>query len=217
MTPAASTEEIRAAYRALARRLHPDRMGGASPTERALAERRMREINESWEVLQDPARRRAYDAERLASPRRPTAASAPAPARPQPDAGRGTEADGDLVDVGGGRHLGLPRHLPWVVLLVVFGVIFVLSAYAGSGGGEPSDAPAATVPAVVGACLDVAPGPSTTIVPCDGPHELEVVARASETERCPDGTERRRLSTDGMLDCVRAGPAPAPTPDPTSD
>lgn len=174
----------------------------ASGSERALAERRMREINEAWEVLQDPARRRAYDAERLASGRRRAAPAGGPPATVVVD------ADDDLVDVAGGRHLGLPRHLPWVVLLITFGVIFVLSAYAGSGG-SPADAPSTTLPAAVGACLDVSPGPSTTVVSCDGPHELEVVARVPEGGRCPDGAERRRLAADGLLDCVRPGPQEA--------
>ena len=209
MTPAASTEEIRAAYRALARRLHPDRLGAASTGERALAERRMREINESWEVLQDPARRRAYDAERLGPRSRPGAGRPPGAhppgdrVQPKAQGAHGPEED-ELVDVAGRGHVGLPRHLPWVVLLVVFGVIFVLSAYAGSGG-SASDAPVTTVAAASGACLDVAAGPVTTIVPCDGPHELEVVARVDETEPCPGGSERRRLATDGLLDCVTPG------------
>ena len=55
--PSASTEEIGQAYRRLARRLHPDRQQTASPAERRLAERRMREVNEAWAVLRDPRRR----------------------------------------------------------------------------------------------------------------------------------------------------------------
>jgi hypothetical protein len=57
--PAASTETIRAAYAALAKRCHPDRNPGD-----AEAARRMREINEAYHVLGDPARRRQYDRRR---------------------------------------------------------------------------------------------------------------------------------------------------------
>ena len=53
----ASTEDIQHAYRTLAMRYHPDR--NASPE----AASKMTAINEAWEVLGDPHRRRDYDAE----------------------------------------------------------------------------------------------------------------------------------------------------------
>jgi curved DNA-binding protein CbpA len=51
---------IKAAYRALAQKYHPDRWQG-NPTE---ATRRMAEINAAYAVLSDPDKRRAYDATR---------------------------------------------------------------------------------------------------------------------------------------------------------
>lgn len=54
VAPRASTSEIRAAYRALARRCHPDLAYG-------LPEGSMAELNEAWAVLGDPRRRAAYD------------------------------------------------------------------------------------------------------------------------------------------------------------
>jgi hypothetical protein len=48
----ASATEIRAAYRAAARRLHPDAGGSAEG---------MQQLNVAWQVLRDPARRAAYD------------------------------------------------------------------------------------------------------------------------------------------------------------
>jgi len=198
VSPSASTEEIRAAYRRLAGRLHPDRAAAGTPAEQALAERRMREVNESWHVLQDPARRREYDDRRVT--RRPPSSGA---------TGRATAGDlhplptddDDLVDVMpdmGPVAAGLFRHLPWVVLVLVFGLIFVVTAYAGKHD------PATTVPqAKVGSCINVSPGPSTTIVPCSGRHELVVAARVSDPGQCPAGTEARRLANDGLVDCVR--------------
>ncbi len=53
-------EEVRAAYRRLARAHHPD----VNPS--AEAAERMRRINEAWEVLRDPARRAEYDRSRPA-------------------------------------------------------------------------------------------------------------------------------------------------------
>jgi hypothetical protein len=113
--------------------------------------------------------------------------------------------DDDLVEVMApmtGFTAGVVRHLPWVVALVVLGGIFVVSAYAGSRSSDPTPT---TVPATSGNCVNVASGPVTTVVSCDGPHDLRIVTRVSETQACPDGTERRRLGTDGLLDCVVVG------------
>ncbi len=57
--PEADPEVIQAAYRRLARKYHPDVMSGPEAAERMIA------INRAWEQLGDPARRAAYDAERL--------------------------------------------------------------------------------------------------------------------------------------------------------
>ncbi|MCU1354534.1 MAG: hypothetical protein JWM05_3743 [Acidimicrobiales bacterium] len=202
---------MRAAYHDLARRLHPDRMLGASRAEQALAERRMREINEAWNVLREPVSRRRYDQARgvgrAAGPSGPSAAARSTPAR-TPMAATPTDDD-DLVDVApdlGPLASALMRHLPWVVLVAVFVLILVVTAYAGPGRGGGT-APAVTRPPVAGpgTCLNVTPGPHTTVVSCRGPHDVQVVARVDEATRCPAGTERRRLAADGLLDCVHNG------------
>src|SRR4051794_37722910 len=146
--PSASTDEIRTAYRTLAQRLHPDRLAGASPAERGLAERRMREINESWAVLRDPAARRRYDESRRggARPRTRAATSAGTIVVPRREA----EDDDDLVAVAPeveGLAGALLHHLPWILLVVVLVGIFVVTAYA-AGGDRSSDDPVtpSTVP-----------------------------------------------------------------------
>jgi DnaJ-class molecular chaperone len=54
-------EQIRSAYRLLAKRLHPDVAGPS-----AEAHARAQDLNAAFEVLSDPAKRRAYDSERAA-------------------------------------------------------------------------------------------------------------------------------------------------------
>ena len=54
----ASQDEIKSAFRKLARTHHPDMV---KPKERAAAAERFKEINEAYEVLGDPEKRRQYD------------------------------------------------------------------------------------------------------------------------------------------------------------
>jgi curved DNA-binding protein CbpA len=55
----AEADVIRAAYRVLARRHHPDGQTGAEATD----DRRMIDLNWAYALLRDPTRRRAYDRE----------------------------------------------------------------------------------------------------------------------------------------------------------
>lgn len=59
--PAATERELRAAYLAMARRYHPDRMAESTARERSRAGDRMAEVNRAWHVLGDPVRRASYD------------------------------------------------------------------------------------------------------------------------------------------------------------
>ncbi len=74
--PSASQEVISAAYRALARRYHPDIASGPEAAAHMVA------INAAWELLRDPAHRAAWDRQHGRPSRR-----APAPA-PGPRPGR---------------------------------------------------------------------------------------------------------------------------------
>ena len=57
VAPHATHDELRRAYRRLAQRHHPDANPGAPDEARAV----MADINQAWEVLGDPERRRVYD------------------------------------------------------------------------------------------------------------------------------------------------------------
>jgi curved DNA-binding protein CbpA len=103
VVPEAEPEVVRAAYRALSGRHHPDVVGGSDA--------RMRQLNEAWTVLRDPTLRREYDRKRALAaivPADPSPGHQPAPPAPQ----GGT---GSVLDFG--RYTGwtlgaLSRHDP---------------------------------------------------------------------------------------------------------
>lgn len=61
VNPGASSDDIRRAYRRLARRHHPDAQPGGDVAAVAAAQRRMAALAAAYAVLADPARRQAYD------------------------------------------------------------------------------------------------------------------------------------------------------------
>lgn len=83
----ATAEQIKQAYRRLARRYHPD------VSKEPDAEARFKEVGEAYEVLRDPAKRTAYD--QLGSGPRPGE-----PFRPPPDWGAGFEFGGGAGQAG---------------------------------------------------------------------------------------------------------------------
>jgi curved DNA-binding protein CbpA len=114
VAPEADLVVIAAAYRALARRYHPDVAGDAGTAQ-------MRLINAAWEILKDPARRREHDRRRTAADAAAhgfvsaappgTAAAGPPPGRPS----------GSVLPFG--RHIGWslgeilrvdPGYLDWL-------------------------------------------------------------------------------------------------------
>ena len=58
----ASDEEIKSAYRKLAKKYHPDLYSTAGEAEKKAAEEKFKEINHAYSVLSDPDKRAAFDA-----------------------------------------------------------------------------------------------------------------------------------------------------------
>jgi curved DNA-binding protein CbpA len=105
VSPDADSTELHRAYVALARRHHPDRMGGDDV--------RMRTINEAWAVLGDPARRQQYDlvVRRAARPTPPPTWSA------RPTGPAYTQYD-DLDDLDDDRPVRITVVLPrWLAMV----------------------------------------------------------------------------------------------------
>ena len=99
VSPDSDDAAIVAAYRALARRYHPDHAGEAG-TERMIR------VNAAFARLRTPERRTEYDRELAHN------GGVPTPLRPEPD---GTGAAGPPPGRPSGSVLGFGRHLGWSI------------------------------------------------------------------------------------------------------
>jgi curved DNA-binding protein CbpA len=117
--PSADPTVIAGAYRALARRHHPDVSRNAD------AEHRMAEINAAWAILRDPERRQAWDTDHAGSQATPTTtATVRSGAVAQRPAGpvawrrgpNGEGAAGPPPGRAGGTVLPFGRHIGWSLL-----------------------------------------------------------------------------------------------------
>ena len=175
----APPDDVRRAYLDLARRLHPDRWSGASPEERARAERHMQEVNEAWRVLGNAGRRLAYD-----TTRRPTAARVATASMPFPTGDLFVdEAPPDAVS-------RIIRALPWALVLLALGAIFVFTAYAT---GDPDGGTSCVEPN----------GSAAPSVRCEAPGARVVELRVPDAGLCPPGTEAFQPAGDTNALCLR--------------
>lgn len=168
----ARVEDIRRAYRALARDHHPDRHGGRTTTE-------MVRINEAWRVLSDAQRRQRYDDTISGSGvEGRTSMSAPS----STDGHFGSSSPSHAV----------PARFPWKFVVGFFAlatvVILVIGAFTEPGETLPIDNIIR-----VGSCVDVDRQiQEAWEVSCDGPHDSQVVRMVPFDGRCPVDTETFR-------------------------
>lgn len=196
MAPDASADEIRAAYRRLAREVHPDR-GVAGSSDRMAA------VNEAWTVLRDPGRRAVYDASL-----RPAAGPPPAAAAPRPV---DLDDDGD-EPAEDGRHLARVARVGspvlWLAVLGLLAAIFVFTAYAASNGGPGADDGRPTTNGVLELADCVAAvnerGRVVAVeVPCTEPHVGTVEGLVPFDRQCPPGTLEYPARGQVAKVCVR--------------
>ena len=187
--PDASGNEIRAAYRALARRHHPDRRPADAGA--------MAAINEAYRVLGEPARRAVYDAGRRGTGSavggghgvpRSGVRTAPAPAPPRPV---------------------LPEaRYPWKLVIVMF-VLGATVVLVGAALYEPKDPAPPDNLLGPGSCVTIEPNGDAREINCTGAaDELVVSALIGMDERCPDGAAGHRDRQGRGLACVVASPEP---------
>lgn len=215
----ASNEQIKAAYRDLAWRLHPDRVATKTPAEVRLAERRMREVNEAWETIGTPERRAEYEAARRAARpgangRPKTARSGPAAGPSRPSSRPGESAREPLRDwrayaPGGvaaedGQALASAsaddedlvdavgdQHF-WLfrgLVPVVIVVTLLIIVVATAFAGGLSSPSDPTTSAGVGDCAL-----GNRLVACDQPHDARVMGVAAADGTCPRGQIERTLA-----------------------
>lgn len=122
VAPTATPEEIRTAYRNLARVHHPDKHEGKTSTV-------MLEINEAWRVLSDPVLRYKYDAD-LRSHRNEV---------DEQQSQQRNERLENIADDAERRHYS-PARFPWkfVVAVIVLGTILILVLGAFSQSDDPA-------------------------------------------------------------------------------
>lgn len=145
----------------------------------------MQEVNEAWRVLGNAGRRLAYDAARR--PRSSARGSGGAGTIPSFHSGD-LFADGAPPDA----VSRLVRALPWGLVLLALGAIFVFTAYAGGGGDGPS-------------CVR-RDGATALSVPCSADGARRVQARVTDVRMCPAGTEPFQPGGQGDLAlCLGSG------------
>ena len=170
----ASEAELRAAYRTKARQLHPDLLGDRTPTEHADDERAMQSLNEAWQMLSEPDRRRWYD-QSLDEPRADNRHVAPVTDNPP------THVD---EPSGPSRNLPAATLLGAVLACAIAAAFFLLPE-------TSSQTPIGGVDAVtVGDCVTVRGGHISEIVSCDSPNDGQVVAEIPRSQNCATTEER---------------------------
>lgn len=180
----ARVEDIRQAYRNLARKHHPDRHGGRTTAD-------MVRINEAWRVLSDPERRERYDATIDGT------GTSGHTSRSQASPSQSNASYSYVPNA-------TPARFPWKFVVGFFAfatlVILVIGAFT-----EPGDSLPIDNIIRVGSCVDVDRQiQEAWEVSCDGPHDAQVVRLVPFDGRCPVETETFRDRQGLGLVCTSA-------------
>jgi molecular chaperone DnaJ len=184
VVPSATTEQIRAAYRNLARQVHPDVGSAARNTSVTMAE-----INYAWSVLSDPVRRREYDNSQRVS--------------------RDVRTSRSDIEVNDGESQVVaptmlqPVRFPWRGMLIAAVVVSVIVLIARGF----TDPPPPGVPDQLlepGSCVVVGADRLAIEVACGGPHEYVVVQFIPLDRVCPMNTQTFRDRQGMGIACVTA-------------
>jgi len=181
LAPGATPDEIRAAYRRLARVRHPDVTGGTG-------DEGMRELNVAYAVLADPVRRYEYDRGLRTEPDEPDNR-----AEPEPPPVREMVAP------------SVPARFPWR-MVVIGSIVGAVGVVALSAVREPATVPAPDGVLRPGSCVAVEPNTDVYEVSCADDSRLVVRQIVGFDEICPLGTVGHRDRQGSGTACVEPGP-----------
>ena len=191
VAPSATAEQIREAYRRLAREHHPDRTATSGSAVGAVS---MPAINEAYRVLNDPARRAVYDASLRGGTQRGPAAP------PAASADRSAASASTMPTFP--SHLG-PARFPWrsvsfFAVLAIIGVV-VLAQFT-----EPGEPRGPDGIIQIGSCVAIEPNGDAREVLCtdDPAVDLRVEAFVPFSDSCPGGTVAHRDRQGMGIACV---------------
>lgn len=183
VSPRATSNEIRSAYRRLVRQEHPDVARDANHASIAA-------INEAWNVLSDPAKRRSFDL----TLKTPLSASSQST----------SQSTSEVYDT----IVYPPARFPWRSMLILAGIgvtaVLVLNAFATpETPGKPDQL------LQPGSCVNIDSTRFAYEVTCAEPHDAEVVQFVAIDRPCPAAT-MSYLDRQGMgKACVRDARADA--------
>jgi molecular chaperone DnaJ len=190
VAPSARADEIREAYRRLAREHHPDRAASSGAGGDGVS---MPAINEAYRILNDPARRAVYDASlRGAAPRGP---AAPPTTSPRSD---GAAASTPTFP----SHLG-PARFPWrsVSFFAALAIIAIIVLAQFTEPGEPRG-PDGIIQ--IGSCVAIEPNGDAREVSCTADPSVDLIVEAFVpfSDSCPGGTVAHRDRQGMGIACV---------------
>ena len=203
VNPGAEDIVIRAAYRALAQRYHPDRFAGSQDE----AHRRMSELTQAYEVLADPVRRPKYDRRRTLYAR--AVAARVNHARRFASALHPRELR-SIREIRGKYRAGLAALMGAVVVLSIFNIFHHserIKEWLGLNTANTATAVGRiTAPVVQPAVPTILPAMSTS-----------TAAETPSADARPSGKDKKRVSTRAADNSRAARSAPAATTAPPCD
>lgn len=188
MSPQATDAEIRRAYRALARRHHPDRNGTGDGTD-------MARINAAYRVLGTPERRAVYDERR----RKPAVHARTPEQRAAERRAPAAAAAWTFVE----RRVPVePARFPWRFFAVLAGLAITAGLALAVLHEPDAEAPVHDQIIEAGSCVFVQGTGRVVEVTCGSPNSRTVATVVTRDESCAPGLLRYRTIDPDVNACV---------------
>ena len=203
----AKPEEIRSAYLAKARKLHPDNFRNASKRDQARSEELMRELNQAWSTLSNREKRSKYDLKLISekSDNRTYTSTNRASYQewtPEPTPKKATPRFATREEMELTWFAKIVRPIPLALILVGVIVVAVIASL-GIGNSDDSNR---SVPIVkptdpVLGCMNLGTGGKAERRSCEVKHEATIYRIVTAGEECPNDLEAVYAGNEEMF-CV---------------